>query len=246
MKRRARAYIGASGYQYGHWRGVFYPETLPKKQWFEHYSRNFDTVEINNTFYRLPDASTFDAWREEAPRNFCYALKFSRYGSHLKCLKDAESTIGRFMRRAKRLGPHLGPILVQLKPHWGLDLDRLCGFLRAAPMERRWAFEFRDPAWLCDEVFGLLRKHNAALCIHDMLEEHPYELTTGWVYLRFHGDHYGGSYSHQFLAACAKRIATHLGDGLDVYAYFNNDAQGCAVRNALDLSRYVRRLLDRR
>ncbi len=243
MKHRARVYIGTSGYQYDHWRGPFYPKTMPKKQWFGYYCRHFDTVEINNTFYHLPDASTFEGWREQAPDHFRYALKFSRYGSHLKCLLDPESTIANFMERTSRMGIYLGPILVQLKPNWGLDLERLRGFLRAAPAGQRWAFEFRDPSWLCDAVFDTLRQHNAALCVHDMLDNHPDEITADWVYLRFHGDHYRGSYSHQFLTARARTIADHLSKGLDVYAYFNKDAEGHAVRNALMLREYVGRHL---
>jgi len=232
-------FIGTSGYQYPHWRGRFYPQDMPKRRWFEHYAAHFDTVEINNTFYHLPAASTFDAWREQTPREFLYVLKFSRYGSHLKCLKDPRDTIGAFLERAERLGPFLGPILVQLKPNWGRDLERLKGFLNAMPHDRRWAFEFRDPSWLTGGVFDALRRHNAALCLHDMLENHPEVVTADWTYLRFHGDRYSGSYSHQYLTARARRMAGWLADGLDVYAYFNNDAEGHAVRNALDLKRYV-------
>lgn len=231
--------IGTSGYQYPHWRGVFYPEDLPKKKWFAHYRANFDTVEINNTFYHLPEAETFDAWREAVSAPFCYVLKFSRYGSHLKCLKDPESTIGAFLERATRLGPTLGPILVQLKPNWSRDLERLRAFLAAAPATQRWAIEFRDPSWLCSESFDLLREFNAALCIHDMLSDHPREVTADWVYLRFHGDHYSGSYSHQFLSAQARRIQAYRQKGLDVYAYFNNDMEGYAVQNAQALKRYI-------
>jgi len=240
-KHHARSCIGTSGYQYKHWRGPFYPVDMPTGEWFGFYSRQFDTVEINNTFYHLPDAATFDRWREQAPEEFCFALKFSRFGSHMQCLKDPESTLGRFMDMAKRLGANRGPILVQLKPHWGLHLERLRGFLRTMPSGQRWAFEFRDPRWLCDEVFNALRRRNAALCVHDMLEDHPYEITADWVYLRFHGNHYRGSYSHQFLTARAREISRHLADGLDVYAYFNNDAAGHAVRNALQLRTYVGR-----
>ncbi len=239
MTQQGQAYIGTSGYQYKHWRGPFYPEHIPQEEWFAHYTRHFRTVEINNTFYHLPEASTFKSWRKNAPPGFCYTLKFSRYGSHLKCLRSPEDTIGRFLERAHHLGPHLGPILVQLKPNWHLNLQRLRHFLQAAPRSHRWAFEFRDPSWLCEEVFDVLREHNAALCIHDMLADHPYAVTTNWVYLRFHGDHYAGSYSHQFLSARARRIVQHLANGQDVYAYFNNDAQGHAAQNALALQRYI-------
>jgi uncharacterized protein YecE (DUF72 family) len=235
-----RARIGTSGYQYDHWRGAFYPENLPKKRWFEHYRTCFDTVEINNTFYRLPDASVFDRWRDAAPERFVFVLKFSRYGSHTKCLRDPSNTVAAFLERAERLEDRLGPILVQLKPSWSRNVERLERFLDAAPDARRWALEFRHPSWLCDEVFDVLRRHNAALCIHDMIEDHPRAVTADWVYLRFHGDRYAGSYSPQCLSSAADDIAGYVKSGLDVYAYFNNDAEGHAVRNALDLKRRVR------
>jgi uncharacterized protein YecE (DUF72 family) len=233
--------VGTSGYQYNHWTGVLYPEGLPKREWFEHYAQHFDSVEINNTFYHLPKAATFDAWRERAPNGFCYALKFSRYGTHLKHLKAPRQSIGLFLERVERLGPHLGPILVQLPPRWRADCERLAAFLEAAPPTRRWAVEFRHPSWLCEPVFSVLRDHNAALCIHDMLPEHPRVLTADWVYLRYHGagEPYGGDYAHQALSASAQRIKRYLADGLDVYAYFNNDAEGYAVADAMDLRRYV-------
>jgi uncharacterized protein YecE (DUF72 family) len=238
-RRRGSCRIGTSGYQYDHWRGGFYPVDLPKRKWLAWYAKQFDTVEINNTFYRLPGAETFDAWRESAPRGFLFALKFSRYGSHLKHLKDPGASVGAFVERARRLERCLGPILVQLPPHWSPDLERLAGFLAAAPRALRWAFEFRDPRWLCEPVYELLREHGAALCVHDLIEGHPREITADWVYLRFHGDHYAGSYSRQHLVAAARLIEGYRSRGLDVHAYFNNDLGGHAVRNALDLRRYV-------
>jgi uncharacterized protein YecE (DUF72 family) len=231
--------VGTSGYQYRHWKGDFYPRELPNRCWFDHYARQFDTVEINNTFYNLPEAERFDAWREAAPRGFRFTLKYSRYGTHLKHLRDPEEPLARFLERAERLGRRLGPILVQLPPHWRADPERLDGFLGAAPRRHRFAIELRDPDWLCDEVFTVLRRRRAALVIHDMIEAHPVELTTGWTYLRFHGRHYGGSYSAQALGDQARRIRRWLRQGLDVYAYFNNDRGGHAPRNAADLRRYV-------
>jgi uncharacterized protein YecE (DUF72 family) len=231
--------IGTSGYQYNHWRGVFYPNDIPKKRWFAYYASRFDTVEINNTFYRLPQAQTFEAWREQAPADFCYALKFSRYGSHLKRLQDPHEPIERFLDRASRLRELLGPILVQLPPRWQPEPDRLAAFLKAAPGNYRWAFEFRDPRWLCDEVYTILRSAAAALCIHDLIVDHPRLLTADWVYLRFHGVRDGGRYTDQVLMAQARQIEQYLADGRDVFAYFNNDAHGYAVQNASDLRRYV-------
>ncbi len=223
---------------------MLYAPNLPRKAWFSRYAELFDTVEINNTFYRLPELETFDAWREQAPAGFVYALKFSRYGSHLKRLKTPKETIGRFLDRASRLGSSLGPILAQLPPRWHADPERLDDFLSASPPGFRWAVEFRDPDWLRDEVIDVLEDHGAALCIHDMFDAHPLTLTTDWVYLRFHGARAGGCYSHQFLTAQARRIDGWLGNGLDVFVYFNNDAHGYAVKNALQLQRYLRTVSD--
>lgn len=233
--------IGTSGYQYDHWKGVFYPEDLPKTRWLAHYMGHFDTVEVNNTFYNLPAEKTFDAWHDAAPPGFRYALKFSRYGSHMKKLKDPQDSIGHFLARADRLKAYAGPILVQLPPRWHADPGRLRAFLEAAPRRYRWAVEMREPSWLSDEIYGVLEDHDAALCIHDMLADHPRRLTADWTYVRFHGDHYQGSYSEAELEDWAGRIRGWLGDGIDVHAYFNNDEEGHAVRNALDLRERVTR-----
>jgi uncharacterized protein YecE (DUF72 family) len=238
--RPGRLRVGTSGFHYPHWRGIFYPPELPAAEWLAFYAGRFDTVEINNTFYQLPGEETFAAWRRAAPRGFLYALKFSRWGSHLKRLRDPQESIGHFLARARRLGATLGPILVQLPPRWSADPARLEAFLQAAPRDVRWAFEFRDPSWLCEAVYATLARHGAALCIHDLLARHPRRVTAGWVYLRYHGVHYAGTYSPQKLAAEAARIRRWLVAGFDVYAYFNNDAGGCAVRNAADLRRYCR------
>lgn len=231
--------IGTSGYQYKHWTERFYPADLRQKDWFGYYADHFDTVEINNTFYNLPGPETFDHWRETAPENFEYSLKFSRYGSHIKRMKDPDRTIPVFLQAAERLGSRLGPILVQLPPNWHRDPSRLDHFLAEAPDRHRWAVEVRDPDWLHDDVFEVLRSHQAALCIHDMIEDHPREITADWLYLRFHGEHYTGSYSNQYLTAEADRISHSLKEGLDVYAYFNNDEEAHAVYNAQTLTRYV-------
>jgi uncharacterized protein YecE (DUF72 family) len=235
----AEVRIGTSGFQYDHWRGPFYPNDLPRRRWFEHYAERFNTVEINNTFYNLPKAETFDRWREQAPDGFLYVLKYSRYGTHIKRLKDPARHVDVFMERAARLEDHLGPILVQLPPNWHADVQRLAAFLDAVPREQRWAIELRDPDWLREEVYAVLGDHGAALCLHDMIDDHPRVVTAGFVYLRFHGDHYRGSYSPQALSGVARRIRGHLQDGRDVFAFFNNDEQAYAVENALDLRRYL-------
>ena len=238
-KRRGRLRLGTSGYRYDHWKGVLYPDDLPRDRWLRRYAERFDTVELNTTFYGLPEPEAFEEWREEVPEGFCYSLKFSRYGSHMKKLKDPEGTIGTFLERAERLEDRLGPILVQLPPHWGADPDRLGAFLEAAPSRRRWSVEVRDPSWLCRAVFEVLREHGAALCIHDMIDDHPRVRTTDWLYLRYHGQDYAGAYSPQRLSAEADRIADWLNEGLDVYAYFNNDLGGHAVADAGNLARYL-------
>jgi uncharacterized protein YecE (DUF72 family) len=238
-RSRGTLRIGTSGFHYRHWRGIYYPDTLPTNKWLTFYAKDFDTVELNNTFYRLPAPATFDAWRKQAPKGFCYALKFSRYGSHLVRLTKPRDTIRKFLQRAVRLKEFLGPILVQLPPNWNANPQRLASFLKAAPKARRWAVEFRDPRWLCDEIFDILKQHGAALCIHDMIENHPRVVTTQWVYLRFHGDRYHGSYPRAFLRSQAAEIRKYLADGLDVFAYFNNDADGYAVQNAATLRDYV-------
>jgi uncharacterized protein YecE (DUF72 family) len=231
--------VGTSGYQYDHWRGVLYPDDEPKRRWFELYSREFDSVEINNTFYNLPQASTFNDWADEAPDDFLFVLKYSRYGTHMKRLKDPGSHVDHFIRRARRLGDKLGPILVQLPPNFKADASRLDQFLKAVPDDCRWSLEFRNSDWLRDEVYDVLGRHNAGLCIHDMIEDHPYVITADWIYLRFHAAQHNGNYPYQALSAAARRIKRHLADGLDVFAYFNNDAGGHAIHNARDLRRYV-------
>ena len=241
--RRGAVRVGCSGYDYDHWAGPFYPEGLPHDERFASYAERFDCVEINNTFYTLPEAKTVEAWRDRAPRGFRYALKMSRYGTHMKRLKAPDAWLVKFLDVAERLGSRLGPVLVQLPPRWRADVVRLRGFLEAAPRRVRWAIEFRDADWLRDEVYEALRDHDAALCLHDMLDDHPEVVTAGWVYLRFHGPHAGrrcaGGYSHQYLTARAERIGEWAADGLDVYAFFNNDVGAHAPRDALALRRYL-------
>lgn len=233
-----RLRTGTSGYQYPHWRDVVYPAGLAKADWFRWYCTHFNTVEINNTFYRLPDKTVFQRWSRVAPDDFLYALKFSQYGSHRKKLASPEETIGLFTAAASELGDRLGPVLVQLPPHWRCNLERLRYFLECWPSSVRVAVEFRDASWLNDEVFACLADAGAALCIHDMIENHPRVVTTDWVYLRYHGGDYTGRYTPQALTAQARLIHAWLENG-DVFAYFNNDYAGHAFHNALQLKRYV-------
>jgi uncharacterized protein YecE (DUF72 family) len=230
--------IGTSGFHYAHWRGIFYPKELPTKDWLARYAREFITVELNNTFYRLPLPESFDAWRLQAPQGFDFALKFSRYGSHLTRLKNPQDSIRRFCERAERLRERLGPILVQLPPNWNVNPERLEEFLDAAAPQR-WAIEFRDSRWLNNEVYAILRRHKAALCIHDKIVDHPRQITTDWLYLRFHGGSTDGNYSDAELSSYSREIKTYLESGLDVYAYFNNDWHGYALQNAATLKALI-------
>jgi len=222
---------------YKHWRGPVYPEKLPQRRWFEHYATLFDTVEINNTFYRLPTEAAAEGWAVQAPPGFTYAVKLGAFGSHRMKLRDAASWLGNHLDRVDRLGPTAGPTLVQLPPRWRRNAERLDEFLSVAPRTTRWAVELRERSWLHEEVYDVLRRHGAALCIHDLLEDHPWELTTDWTYVRFHGPAateraYQGRYGEEGLFQMADRLGTWLGEGRDVYAYFNNDDSGFAVADA--------------
>lgn len=234
---RGRAYVGCSGWQYRDWRGVVYPEKLPQRRWFEHYATLFDTVEINNTFYRLPPPETVERWETQAPPGFIYAVKLGQFGSHRKKLKDVPRWLPNHLDRIHRLGRHLGPTLVQLPPRWKRNVERLDDFLAQAPTDLRWAVELRDPTWVDDEVFDVLRRHGAALCLHDLVADHPWICTTDWTYVRFHGPNalseaYQGLYGPERLEAVAARLDGWLDAGTDVYAYFNNDWHGHAVTDA--------------
>ena len=235
-------HVGCSGWVYKDWRGIVYPEKLPQRRWFEHYATLFDTVEINNTFYRLPPPEMADHWSAQAPPDFTYALKLGQFGSHRMKLKDAASWLPNHLDRTNRLGSHQGPTLVQLPPRWKRNVERLDEFLTVAHdlgPHVRWAVELRDASWLHDEVYETLERHRTALCIHDLLEDHPWIRTTDWTYVRFHGPDalnvkYQGRYGPRRLEQPAKQLNAWLADGScrDVYAYFNNDYDGHAVVDA--------------
>lgn len=238
-----RLLIGTSGYEYDDWLGRFYPTGLSRPDHLRYYASRFSTVELNTTFYGLPDRRTVRRWRGSVPNDFVFTVKLSRYGTHLKRLSDPQDWLARFEQAVSPLGPTLGPVLVQLPPRWHRAPERLDAFLGAAPDHWRITVEVRDPDWLHRSVYDVLRRHEAALCIHDLLEDHPRIVTADFVYLRFHGPdprhRYAGSYGPQALSGAARRIRRHLEGGLDVYAYFNNDVDAHAIGNALDLARYV-------
>jgi uncharacterized protein YecE (DUF72 family) len=237
------ARVGCSGWQYKHWRGDFYPLGLPQSRWLEYYAERFNTVEINNSFYRLPDTSTFLSWRKRAPPEFVYAVKASRFLTHMKKLKDPEQPLQLFFSRAHNLGRTLGPVLYQLPPRWTVNLERLTIFLRALPKKRQHVIEFREPSWYNDNVFALLEQYGVGLCLHDMAGSASGQLAVGpLTYVRFHGtSKYGGSYDDVALEQWAAWLAERVRAGAPVYAYFNNDVGGHAPRDAKRLLEALRR-----
>jgi uncharacterized protein YecE (DUF72 family) len=226
--------IGCSGWQYKHWRGDFYPAGLASTGWLEYYADRFDTVEINNTFYRLPEASTFASWGRRVPRRFLFAVKASRFLTHMKKLKDPGDPLRLFFTRAKRLDPALGPVLYQLPPRWPLNIDRFTAFLEALPAGRRHVVEFRDPSWYTDRVYALMERWKVALCLHDMQGSSSGRIAVGpFVYVRFHGaQKYSGRYDDRTLATWAEWLLEQHGNGRRIFAYFNNDVGGHAPRDA--------------
>lgn len=234
-----KVHIGTSGWHYKHWIGSFYPKDIPPNEMFRFYAEHFDTVEINNTFYRLPQLSTFDNWRSKSPPNFRFAVKASRFITHMKKLKDPQTSMAKFFLAVERLEKKLGPILFQLPPSWKVDPERFSEFLKALPAGHQYVVEFRDQSWLVAQVFALLRKHNIAFCIHDLGESQtPLELTADFTYVRFHGPgtaKYTGSYRRSDLRRWAVRIDEWAEELTDVYIYFNNDVGGYAIKDALIL-----------
>jgi uncharacterized protein YecE (DUF72 family) len=244
MEEQGEIRVGCSGWQYKHWRGDFYPADLPQKRWFEHYASVFDTVEVNNSFYRLPEASTFAGWAARAPARFLFAVKASRFLTHMKKLKDPEEPIDRFFSRARSLRRHLGPVLYQLPPGWKLDRSRLEHFLQVLPRNVRHVLEFREPSWYCDDVYASMQHHGVALCLHDMAGSATSRVRVGpFVYVRFHGasGRYGGSYPESRLEPWSVWLREQAEKGANVYAYFNNDIGGHAPRDAIKLRTLLHR-----
>jgi uncharacterized protein YecE (DUF72 family) len=246
-----RVYVGTSGWHYAHWRENFYPADLPTTRWLEFYAGRFETVEINNSFYQLPSEDTFRQWRATSPAGFCFAIKASRFITHMKKLTDPQTSTARFFERAALLAEKLGPILFQLPPHWRPNLDRLDAFLSALPAGWKYAFEFRDPSWLISQVYEILARHNAALCVYDFNgRTSPMERTADFVYVRLHGPGgpYQGKYSPETIGEWARFIADCSspgkgpGVGQSVFCYFDNDTAGYAPQNARELVQELARL----
>jgi uncharacterized protein YecE (DUF72 family) len=236
--------IGTSGWHYKHWCGPFYAEKLSPAKMLEFYFQHFDTVEINNSFYKLPSADTFRCWRQSTPRGFCFAVKASRFITHMKKLKEPQNALENFLPRAEELKGKLGPILFQLPPMWTVNPERLEEFLTALPRRHQYAFEFREPSWHQDQIYEILRQHNAAFCIYELNRfQSPEPVTANFIYIRLHGPGgpYQGSYSTGTLRGWARKIERWAGRLKDIYVYFDNDQAAYAAHNALELKRLVER-----
>lgn len=249
MKMKARSVrVGCSGWQYSHWKENFYPPTAPQKKWLETYAERFDTVEVNNSFYRLPSEKTFSEWRDRVPDHFLYAVKASRYLTHVRRLKEPADPLHLFWSRARLLGPKRGPVLYQLPPHWKRNERRFFDFLEALPDDPLQAVEFRDPSWYTDEIFRAMETKGVAMCIHDHYESAtPRETIGPFVYTRFHGadGHYEGAYSDRMLRDWAGWFAEEARSGKAIYAYFNNDTGAHAPRNARTLREFLTSLFQK-
>jgi uncharacterized protein YecE (DUF72 family) len=246
-QREVPVFVGTSGWQYKDWRGRFYPKGLAQAGWLEHYAARFQTVEVNNAFYRLPEISTFERWRDTTPDDFVVGIKASRYLTHIKRLKDPTEPVQRLMDRAGHLGPKLGPVLLQLPGNFKVDLGALRETLEAFPSGVRVAFEPRHDSWYVEATADLLAEHDAAFCLRDgphgsdgasssggRARKAPLWRTARWGYVRFHEGRARPHpcYGTTALRTWAERLAERWESSDDIYAYFNNDHGGCAVRDA--------------
>ncbi len=225
-------WLGTSGWVYKHWMNLFYPAQLPHDQQLPFYAEHFPTVEVNFSFYRLPERAVFENWRAQTPLGFVFALKGSRYLTHMKKLKDPQEPLARLMERASGLQEKLGPILFQFPHTWSVNIERLQPFLELLQTypQQRYAFEFRHSSWLISPVYNLLERAGAALCL-PVSPDVPLDirLTAPWTYIRMHRGQLGTGYSDAELSTWATHISSFLAQGIDVYVYFNNDPDGMAI-----------------
>lgn len=238
----SKIHVGCSGWVYRHWKGEFYPADLPQKRWFERYASEFDTVEINASFYRLPLASTFAKWRDQAPPDFRYAVKVNRFITHMKKLLDCENAVADFVALARGLGPTLGPLLYQLPPSLRKNLERLDGFLARLPRDLEQVVEFRHASWYDDEVLALLDRHGIGFVTHDLVGlKSPRWASGRTAYVRFHGTggKYRGRYADEAMREWAQWLLDQRAAGRSAWAYFNNDIGGDAIEDARTLKAMV-------
>jgi Uncharacterized conserved protein len=242
IMRKGKIHIGTSGWHYKHWKGTFYPPDIKDSQQFEAYIKYFLSVELNNSFYMLPSAKTFENWRKITPKNFVFAVKASRFITHMKKLMVDIGSISKFFSHASKLEEKLGVVLFQLPPRWQINTERIRNFISALPSGYRYTFEFRDHSWYNDEVYDILRNNNCAFCIYE-LQYHisPLVVTADFVYVRLHGpgNKYQGSYNEKILKEWAMQSKDWQKQGKDVFIYFDNDQEGYAAFNAVRLKTLV-------
>lgn len=234
--------IGTSGWHYDHWKGNFYPDALSRNNYLDFYARQFSTLEINTSFYQMPQEKTLTQWRNGVPDSFLFSMKASRYITHIKKLKDAKQILSPFFKRVELLGDKLGPILFQLPPQWKFNLERLTSFLNALPETYRYAFEFRDSSWFNPKTYEALSQHNAAFGIYQVASRNaPREVTADFAYVRLLGSKAPnqGKYDAGTLKEWANQIASWAAAGKDIYCYFDNDEAGYAVEDAQKLKELV-------
>ena len=234
-------YVGTSGWQYGSWKGTFYPKGLPQRAWLGHYVTQFPVVEVNNSFYQLPREATFDKWRDETPPGFMFVIKASRYITHIRRLRNAKEPVDLFWSRASHLNEKLGPVLFQLPPRFKADVGLLREFLSLLPPEIKAAFEFRDDSWSNDDVYATLDGAGAAWVLADRPRARVEPIVTGgWSYIRFHqGRSFHPAYPRSKLRRWADRVADL--PARDTYIFFNNDPLAAAPRDAQTLTELLRR-----
>jgi uncharacterized protein YecE (DUF72 family) len=232
--------VGTSGWTYPHWKKAFFPEDLPPGDRLRFYAGKLRTVEINTTFYGTPDRKTVRSWGEAVPKSFRFAVKASRFTTHNKKLVEPVRSTRKFFHAIEPIGEKICAVLFQLPPHWRCNAERLASFLKKMPKDYRYAFEFREPSWLCKEAYEILAEHNAALCLYDLKGFHPPKKTTAdFVYVRLHGpqtEAYRGSYPGSTLRRWRKDIAEWKAQRKDVFVYFDNDEKGYAAGDALRLT----------
>jgi len=235
-------HIGTSGWHYDHWKGLFYPDAISTEEMLPYYTAHFHSVEVNNSFYQLPKKATLERWKKTVPRNFIFALKASRYITHMKKLKDPAQGVPSLLEIASVMEEKVGPILFQLPPRWRINLKRLDAFLQFLSRDFRYAFEFRDPSWFNDSTYEMLAKKDAAFCIYNLAGRlSPKEVTTDFVYVRLHGPEaaYQGQYDGKTLSGWAGAFSTWHSQGKEIFCYFDNDEAGYAVQDALRLQKML-------
>ena len=235
--------IGTSGWMYKHWKGKFYPEDIAFSKFLDFYAQQFNTVEVNGTFYKLPETKTFQKWYEETPDNFLFSIKANRYLTHMKKLKNAEDSLKLFLERVAALKSKLGPILFQLPPSWNCNYDRLHKFVNLLPEKLKYCFEFRNPTWINNDVIELLKQFNIAFCIYDLAGYSTEKIVTAdFIYIRLHGageEAYIGNYDTKALTNWSSFIVDQAKKGKEIYCYFDNDLNAYAPQNAMALRQII-------